>query len=324
MNRCLMLLILITMMLAVIPFIPLSNTNASENKKIGILMFSDALRYHEAVSGIRDVLDKAGYRKPHTEIIMENAMGNKAKMAELVRQFAEAKLDLIFTLGTSAAVPTAREIKEVPLVFSVVYDPVEAGIAKSWRSSGNNTTGVSNKIPMDRIMRRLAQFTSVKRLAVLYTIGEKNSESELRDLQAVHARFSIDLLPAPMASREDIEAILPEVLRNSDALYLTGCPVVTDQLSLIVELANRAKIVTVTHLEDLVEKGALLGVCADFDVVGSLSGKKAVKILRGAKPSSIPIERARSFSLILNRGTAHKGDFIIPPDILKAAQRIIE
>jgi putative tryptophan/tyrosine transport system substrate-binding protein len=174
-------------------------------------MFSNALRYHEAVNGIRDVLDKAGYRKPHTEIIMENAMGNKAKMAELVRQFAEAKLDLIFALGTSAEVPTAREIKEVPLVFSDVYDPVEAGIAKSWRSSGNNATGVSNKIPMDRIMKRLVQFTSVKRLAILYTIGEKNSESELHDLQTVHSRFSIDLLPAPMASREDIEAILPEV-----------------------------------------------------------------------------------------------------------------
>jgi putative tryptophan/tyrosine transport system substrate-binding protein len=320
MNRCLKLIILIIMTLVVMS---LSNASASENKKIGILIFSDAPRYSEAVNGIRDVLFKAGYRKPHTEIIMENAMGNKARMAELVRQFTAAKLDLIIALGTSAAVQSAREIKDVPLVFSVVYDPVEAGIAKSWRSSGNNTTGASNKIPMARVMERLVQFTSVKRLAVLYTTGEKNSESELRDLQEVQTLFGIDILPAPMASREDLELILPEVLRNSDALYLTGCPMVTDNLPRIIELTNRAKVVTITHLKDLVEKGALLGVCADFEVVGRMSGEKAVKILRGAKPSSIPIEKAKSFSLIINSGTARKGDFLIPPDIFKSAQRII-
>ncbi len=314
-------LIIITTTLAVML---LSNVNASENKKIGILLFSDAVRYREATSGIRDVLYEAGYREPNTRITMKNAMGNKARMAELVREFAEEKFDLIFALGTSAAVPSAREIKDVPLVFSVVYDPVDAGIAKSWRSSGNNTTGVSNKIPMDRIMERLAQFASIKRCAVLYTAGEKNSEAELRDLQEVHVRFGIDILPAPMASKEDIEAILPEVLRNSDALFLTGCPLVTDNLPLIVELAKKAKIVTVTHLEDLVERGALLGVCSDFGVVGRLSGAKALKILHGTKPSSIPIERAGSLRLVINARTARKGDFLIPPDIFKSAKRIIE
>ena len=271
-----MLLILITMMLAVIPFIPLSNTNASENKKIGILMFSDALRYHEAVSGIRDVLDKAGYRKPHTEIIMENAMGNKAKMAELVRQFAEAKLDLIFTLGTSAAVPTAREIKEVPLVFSVVYDPVEAGIAKSWRSSGNNTTGVSNKIPMDRIMERLVQFTSVKRLAVLYTIGEKNSSPNYVICRRCMHDSALTFYQPPWPVERIFRRFCPSVAQLGRVVS-QGCPVVTDQLSLIVELANRAKIVTVTHLEDLVEKGALLGVCADFTLLVACRERKSSK-----------------------------------------------
>jgi putative ABC transport system substrate-binding protein len=65
----------------------------------------------------------------------------------------------------------------------MVYDPVEAGIAKDWEGSGNNTTGTSSKIPMSNLMDCLTDFAPVKRLAVMYTPGEKNSETQLKGRQ---------------------------------------------------------------------------------------------------------------------------------------------
>jgi len=196
-------------LVSAVVFLTLSlfSIEAQAQRKIGVLMFSEETRYIEALKGIKDKLREGGFGEPKTTFIVEQAGGNKARAAELVQKFAAEKLDLIITLGTSSTIAVSREIKDVPIVFSMVYDPVEAGIAKDWKSSGNNTTG-SN--------------------------------------------------------------------------------LVNSQVSVIVGMATKAKVITITHLDDLVEKGVLLGVCANSYSVGQLAGEKAVKILKGGKPSSIP------------------------------------
>ena len=149
-------------------------------KKIGVLAFSEQPRYLEAIRGIMDKLKEAGLGEPQYEFMIENAKANKAVAAELVNKFATEKIDLIFTIGTHATLAVMQKIKDIPIVFTQVYDPVEAGIAKDWQSSGNNTTGASTKIPMSKLMDSLKLYKPVKSLAVLYTPGEKNSEAQLR------------------------------------------------------------------------------------------------------------------------------------------------
>jgi putative ABC transport system substrate-binding protein len=302
-------------------FAPLA---AGEAKKIGILIFSEESRYKEATNGILDELRSAGYGEPAAAFVVEHAGASKARAAELVRTFASAKMDLIFSLGTSMTIPVAREIKDVPIVFSVVYDPVDAGIVKDWKSSGNNTTGTSTRLPIARMLDVLASFSEVNRLAVLYTPGEKNSETQLKDLQAGRADRSIQIIPVPLSLKEDIAQILPEVVRTSDALYLTGSNLVDSQVAMIVDMATRKQVVTITHLEDLVEKGVLIGVCADSYTLGRLAGKKAVNVLQGAKPSSLPIETLKELDVILNRTTAEAGRFPISASFRKSVTRVVE
>ncbi|HUL01037.1 MAG TPA: ABC transporter substrate binding protein, partial [Nitrospirota bacterium] len=132
-------------------FATLSSVNAWTKKRIGFLMFSDEARYVEAAKGIKDKLSEAGYTESNTHYTIERAGANKAKAVELAQKLASEKLDLIIALGTSSAVIVAKEITNVPIVFSVVYNPVETGIAKSWKSSGNNTTGTITDVPMVKI-----------------------------------------------------------------------------------------------------------------------------------------------------------------------------
>jgi len=302
----------------------LFSIEAQAQRKIGVLMFSEETRYIEALKGTTDKLREGGFGEPKTTFIVEQAGANKARAAELVRKFAAEKLDLIITLGTSATVAVSREIQDVPIVFSVVYDPVEARIARDWRSSGNNTTGTSSKIPMSRLMESLKHFTQVKRLAVLYTPGEKNSESVLKDLQRIEANYKIKVIPVRLTKIEEVNQLLPEVLRTTDAVYVTGSNLVDSQVVAIADMATKAKVITITHLDDLAEKGVLLGVCADAYSMGQLAGEKAVKILKGAKPSSLPIEPAKKYDVVLNMKTAKKGRFQIPPSLMKTVTRKIE
>lgn len=294
---------------------------ARAERKIGILMFSEEVRYNEAMKGITDRLREAGFSEPDTRVIIENAGANKARAAELVKKYSAEKLDLIITLGTSMTIPVAREIKDVPIVFGVVYNPVEAGIARGWKSSGNNTTGASTIFPMTNVIDRLMEFRKVGRVAVLYNPGEKNSETQLKDLQELGHAYGIRFIPVPLTKKEEVGQILPEVVRTCDALYVTGSNLVNSQIGAIVEMATKANVVTITHLDDLVAKGVLLGVCSDSHQNGRLVGEKAVRILKGAKPSSIPIESPKERHVMINLETARAGRFRIPDEFMKKVTR---
>lgn len=297
---------------------------AMAGRQIGMLLFSEEARYTDAAKGIQDQLIADGFTAPGTVITVENARANKARGAALVQKFAAAKYDLIFSLGTSTTIPLAKEIKDVPIVFSIVYDPVESGIAQDWKSSGNNTTGTYTRLPMARVLQQLKKLGPVQRLAALYTPGEKNSELQVQDLQEAQADFGIKIIPVPLTSKEEVAQMVAEIVRTSDALFLTGSNLVNSQTELIVDQANRAKVFTISHLEDLVEKGVLMGVCASSYKLGRLAGEKGSRILQGEKPSSLPIETLDTLEVILNMKSVAQGQFEIPPEIRKAAGRTIQ
>ena len=177
---------------------------------------------------------------------------------------------------------------------------------------------------MSLVMDGLKEFIPVKRMAVLYTPGENNSEIQLMSLQVLKKTYDIKVIPVPLSSREEISQIMPAVIRNADALYVTGSNVIYNNSPMIVDMANRAHVATVTHLDDLVKKGVLLGVCTSSYLLGRRAGNKAVKILRGAKPSSLPIDRTTQFEYHLNMKTAKEGHFRISPQLMKKINRFIE
>ena len=302
----------------------LSPAEAMARKRIAILVFNEELRYENARRGFVDRLKKEGFREPAIAISTENAGGGKAKATEFAEKWAADKPDMYFTLGTQATIPVAWLEPDVPIVFSVVYDPVAAGIAKGWKSSGNNSTGSSTMLPASVVLKTLKQLRPVKRLAVLYTPGEKNSEFQLLELQRQQASHGIKILPVILTGKEEVPRIMPEVVRAVDAIYITGSKAMGASVQLIVAAANKAHVVTVTHLDDMVEKGVLLGVCADSYRLGLLAGKKAAMILRGAKPSAIPIDTEQKPEVIVNRSSAKAGNFQIPAGFTAKVTRFVD
>jgi putative tryptophan/tyrosine transport system substrate-binding protein len=297
--------------------------DAAAEKRIGILMFTDVPRNNATQRGFVEQLKKEGFGAPAVKFIIGKAGTKKARQAELVEKFAAAKLDLIFALGTPAAIAAAKEIKDVPIV-GMVYDPVGSKLSASWKSSGNNTTGVASWIPMSKLMDRLKEFMPVKKLAVLYTPGEKNSEAIRKELEAIQHAYNIRIVPVPLTREEEIMQILPEVIRTSDAIYLTGSSIVGKNIPLIVDMSTKAKKATITHLDDFADLGVLLSVSASHYELGLLAGKKAASILRGTKPSSIPYESLKKFDLTLNMKTARAGQFQIPPAFMKKVTKTIK
>lgn len=319
-----MLIVKKLFVIALIFVIGTFSTEALAKTKIGVLIWSEESRYIEANEGFLEQLRQDGFTEAKVDFAIENAKGNKVKAAELAQKFTLSRMDMVVAIGQSAAVAVTKEIKTVPVVFNFVYDPVDAKIAQSWESSGNNTTGASPKFPMSKLVSYLKQITPVKKLAVLYTVGEKNSEAQLKEFQAIQNDSQITVVPVALSSQNEVIETIPDVCRRVDAIYLSGSNIVSQTAPMIADMAAKEKVITVTHLDDLVRKGVLLGVYADPLLVGHLAGKKAVKILKGAKPSSIPIESVKELSIIFNMKTAKAGRYTIPPSFMKIVTQTVE
>ncbi|MHB8770820.1 MAG: ABC transporter substrate-binding protein [Syntrophales bacterium] len=297
---------------------------AGADKRVGLLVWDEDSRFIDCEKGVQDQLRIDGYGEPGLKITRENARGSKSRLAEVVAKFAAAKSDMIISLGTIPTLAVTRAIRDVPVVFGMVYDPVEAGIAESWKSSGNNTTGASPLIPMAMLVARLREVKSVKTLAVLYTPDEKQSRIQLLELKKVQADSQLKIVPVILSGREEIAKTLPAVVQAVDAIYVTGATLIGAAVPEIVKLANDAQVITITHLPDYVNKGVLIGVCANSYYVGRLTGRKAVQVLKGAKPSAIPVETEKRVDVILNRKTMTAGKFQIPPSFLKKVTITVE
>lgn len=310
--------------LAAVFVILLPAWEARAEKKIGVLLYNDEARFTESQRGILDQLKKDGFGEPAATYTIENGRESKARLAEAARKFAVARMDLIITIGTPATLAVFNEVKDVPIVFSMLYDPVEIGIANDWKSSGNNTTGVSPRVPVSKILDAMREIVPIKRLAVLYTPGEKHSELQLKELQNVQAEYQMKVIPVILNSGDEIAGALSIVLPTVDALYLAGSSVVNESIPMIVDLANRAHVATFSHIEEFVNKGVLLSVCANPYRLGRMAGEKAARILRGAKPAAIPIDVDKKFDVILNNKTVKAGKFNIPSDLMKKVTKIVE
>jgi putative ABC transport system substrate-binding protein len=309
---------------AVFVLVGMLAAEARAEKKVGVLIWTKENHYTQALSGIMEQLNKEGFGEPKTTFIIENAEGNKAKAIELAKKFAAAKVDMVIALGTFAAEAAVKEIKDAPVIFSMVYDPVDAKIVQDWKTSGNNSTGSSSKYPMSEVLKSLKELAPVKKLGVLYTPGEKSTEAQLKELLAVQSEFQIKVLPIPITAKEEVASVVSEATRAVDAFFLASGGLVGEMVPLIVDIATKAKTITVSSLEVRVEKGVLLGVCANSHQVGVLAGERAAKVLKGAKPSSLPIGMVKKPDVIVNMKTVRAGQFPIPAAFKSTVTKIIE
>jgi len=289
-------------------------------KKIGVLLWTDDLRYEQGLKGFIEELKTEGFASPQVEFIIRRAGGKKVLALKYSEELAALNLDLYFSAGTSATDLLSGTIKKAPIVFTIVYDPINAGLIQGLASSKNNLTGATNSVPMDKVLELVRRIIPIKNMAVLYTPNEKNSECQLKDLQQVQAAFGISIIPVPVVNKAEIARIIPFLKGMAQSIFITGSSVVIKGLPDITDFASKNKILTVTHLGDLVAEGVMVGLCADDTEQGMLAGETAVEILKGTKPEDIPIKKAKDLVVFINRKSVNSAGISIPQDIIQKAK----
>jgi putative ABC transport system substrate-binding protein len=285
--------------------------------------------HNVALEGFREELARRGYHEGQDiSFMVEDVQGEVDTLADRAAKIVEAKPDIIFTIGTAATAAAKQATTTLPIVFTFVADPLRSGIITSNVTSTNNLTGISSYAgPLSG--KRLEVFQEVapgiKRVLVLMTPHESIAEVSFQSLAEVAPKLGIELLRYDVTSKADIEQRLKALPRDAvDAIYYVPSNLVLTHLDLLIHKAKEDKIPLSVSEISMVERGALVSYGTDLRRLGVQAARLVTKIMKGGKPSEMPIQMPEQLFLTVNLATAKSIGLDIPRSILERAERLME
>jgi putative ABC transport system substrate-binding protein len=247
----------------------------------------------------------------------------EAIAAELVR----LKVDVIVTASTPASLAAKRATSLIPIVFAAVGDPVGNGLVASLARPGGNMTGLSQQ-PPDTAGKRLELLREVvpalHRLAILVNPENPAAVLERDEVQAAADALGFKSVPFEIRHFEDIARAF-EVLRGqTEALYICLDPLLNTNRVRLSTLSVTNRLPTMHEIREFVEAGGLMSYGPSLADMYRRAAELTDKILRGVKPSDIPVEQPTKFELVINLKTAKALGLTVPQTLLVAADEVIE
>lgn len=300
-----------------------SSTKKTEYN-IGISQLVQHPALDSAREGFIEGLKEKGYEEgKNIKIDYQNAQGDNPTSQTIAQKFTSEKKDLILAIATTSAQAVYNSTKEIPTVFTAVTDPVSAGIAKDWKSSGTNMTGVSDMVPIDKQLELLLKLKpEIKNIGVIYNTSETNSVVQVEELKKEASKLNISVKEIGITNVNEINQNLSAALGSIDALYAPTDNTVASAYDLVGNLCINKNIPILCGEEAGVSKGGLCSIGIDYFKLGKEAGYKAAEILNGKAPSDIEISTLSDMSITINTDVVEKLNITVPDDINSKATKV--
>ncbi|NUB12598.1 ABC transporter permease [Azospirillum brasilense] len=288
-----------------------------------------AIVEHPALDATRDgvieALKAAGYTPGDTlKVEYQSAQGNPATAAQIARQFAGARPDVIVPISTPSAQAVVASTRDIPVVFTAVTDPVGAQLVRSLDKPGANVTGVSDMAPVAEHVALIREIVpSVKRLGVLYNAGEPNSVSLVKALKDEAQKAGLTVVEATATKSADAQPAARSLVGKADAIYVPLDNTVVSALEGVVAVGQQAKLPVFSADTDSVARGTVASIGFDYRQVGRQTGEVVVRILKGEKPSDVPVTFAKGTDLFVNPKSAAAMGVTIPEAVIQRATKVV-
>ncbi len=257
------------------------------------------------------------------------AGGSNEKVSEIIAEFVKRNVDVIITSGTFAPLAAKKATSTIPIVMASVGDPVGTGIVASLSRPGGNVTGLSSLEQglMGKRLEILRDFIpDHNRVAVLANPLQPYTQVTLRAARSAAEAQRITVQVFEAGTLGELDSVFTAIVKaKPDALMvLPDKPFFYSNIETIVRLAAKLRIPAIYPFVEFVEKGGLVHYGANVPSNFHRAGGYVDKILKGGKPSELPIEQATHFELTLNMKTAKTLGIKIPQSILVRADKVIE
>ena len=279
--------------------------SSSKKFKIGIVQPMD----HPSLNMIKDTiiseLEAAGMNDD-IEIVFKNASGDNSLLPTIMQSLISDGVDLIVPIATGTAQAAASATTTIPIVFSAVSNPVEAGLVTSFEAVDGNITGVSNSIPIEDIFALAAELTpDVKTFGFLYNSSEINSSTGIARAKAYCDENGIDYKEVTITGTADIQQSASSLVGKVDAFFTPNDNTVASAMPTYLQVAMDAGIPIYVGADSMVNDGGLATVGIDYTVLGKQTADMIIRIVKGQKISENPVEVINKYAKMININTAN-------------------
>ncbi len=292
--------------------------------QIGVLQFASHPALDQSRDGFIDFLAQSGFKDGEKiKLDLQNSQRDMSVARTIAKKFVSDNKDLIYAIATPASQAAAKETSTIPIIFCTVTDPVKAGLVKSLESSGNNVTGVSDLIPVKTQIELLLKIDpKIKRLGIIYNPGEDNARVLVDLTRGAAKELKLSLVESPVTNSGEVYSGAQTLVGRVDGLYAIQDNTVISALESVIKVANNNKIPLLVPGIPSVERGGLATVGTSFYNLGKIAGEYALRIIKGGKPSEIPVAFAKEFEIYLNQKSANEIGIKFPEDLVKKAKKI--
>lgn len=295
---------------------------------VGLLRSTPAGPFTQIVAAFRQGLTEAGYTEGKNVVIEQRWADNHLdKLPELAADLVSHKAAVI--VGNGPSVDAARvAIPTTPFVFVIGGDPVALGLVSSLNRPGGNLTGISffgNRLGAKRLglLRELVPQANV--IAALVDPSFPEAVVELRAVEEAGSTIGQKIASFKAESDRDFDAAFTQMNQTgAGALVVIGSPLFTSKSRSLVALSARHNIPTIYDQRDYVVGGGLISYSTSFTDAYRQAGVYAGRILKGEKPSDLPVVLPTKFELVINLKTAKSLRLTIPSGVMAIADEVIE
>jgi putative ABC transport system substrate-binding protein len=255
------------------------------------------------------------------------AEGRSERYAEIAAELVRLKVDVIVAHSTPAVIAAKQATAVIPIVFPVAGDPVGSGLVASLARPGGNVTGLStqtNDLAGKRLELLREVVPGLRRLAIMANVGNPLAVLELREVLTTARTLGLEVVTSEIRRAEDIAPAFQGLKGRADALWVVADPFVSTNQIHINTLAAATRLPTMHGTWPQVEAGGLMSYGPHVPDLYRRAADFVDKILRGTKPSDIPVEQPTKFEFVINLKTAKALGLTIPPAVLARADEVIQ
>jgi putative tryptophan/tyrosine transport system substrate-binding protein len=281
-------------------------------------------RYDAFLQGLREL----GYIEgKNIAIERRSADGNVERLPDLAAELVRLKVDIIVTGGPGSTRSAKEATAIIPIIMAQDFDPVGTGFVNSLARPGGNITGLSTLSPeisgkqldlLKEVVPRLS------RVAVLGTSTIPGNAQSLREMELAAGAFGMQLQYLDVLGPKDIEtAFRAATTGRAEAVLALGSSVLLLQRTQVVELVKKNRLPAIYSQREFLDAGGLMSYGPNFADLWRHAATYVDKILKGAKPADLPVERPTKFELIINLKASKHIGLTIPSNVLARADKVI-
>jgi putative ABC transport system substrate-binding protein len=314
-------------MLLTLPF-PAWAQQSGKIPRIGFLGNSTAALEENLVGPFREGLRDLGYFEGKNILVEYRwAEGKYERFPALIGELVAQKVDIIVTAGTPASLAVKKAAPSIPLVMIAVGDPIGTGLIASLAQPGGNITGLSS-MAVDLEGKRLELLREVipklSHVAVFWNPASPFQVNSEKEVQAAARAFKMKVLSLGVQAPEQFDNAFATIRKERPRALL----ILADRLYLhnrarIMEFATKQRLPGVYAYVELVEAGGLMSYGPSYADMHRRAATFVDKILKGRKPSDLPVEQPMKFDFVINLKAAKQIGVTVPPNVLVRAGRVI-